>query len=871
MKQGFGSGDPGRALQHNFMDNRSTVQSARLYYARTAAPYPKPPAFNGLTGDPEFLEDLQNRLRTTLELLSTAWTWITGPKVPRSGTSPRLRNRKKFTFGRDTTSVQARAKRPFGAGGSAPTAAFPPQKVFIPPMPTPMTPFPPRPAAQAPAAPGSPSPATPSAPPQPFGPPQQLRPPLPGPFGPPAGARAGFSGAKLGPAYGAPQGSASGMKWGWRDMAGAGQTEQKVTVPFTHLSLQQRRRFSSVGPRDQAVLQLWGLQMGTAGMQNGGVYFNILGQPAQFPPPMVERVREFQAAELENFQGVTGKALDREFFSFYHKVVGKDLSPQYGSSPAQFAQGPVQAGQMAASPLSAMERGLLRMWGRQSLFGMGLFGGNILPYPLTTPTATRPCLDVRESMALVTADLASYSSDAPYSLEEEFHGMLAKLYQASATTEPRPADPARAAASRLRPLGTSFPEDGDANRYQYMAQALGTELRVFDERLQMISRLSRTTPQASHLEGRFEYGLFLRLPEDPREFSSYLACFKRSDRNISQTQALPGTRFWEARDAHLWQAATARAYCFQIAAFLRGFSPVSPRGLSEGARALLTVAPDARIFTQIGALYVGGVMGGPAYFDNRRFGDLLRLRGLADLAGQPGVGHSDLETMAAVSFAMERGALTFNDVLACGAVADLERFQELLGYVADGSFNYDLGLYDLIPLGQGEGSAFAGGIGSFTAVEVASSGQGEASRPPLLENPHAERLAILLADPVVRAHYALFDLDGDGLVSGPEVAAALSTLHDLLNLMLSGASPYPTTPAVLRNYFRHHDCDKDGKYTKEEIRHLLHDLMPVVEAILLDQYAGGANTGVPVTYGPMPSHDTSRLSQCPVLGPMMRQ
>src|SRR6185295_695227 len=100
---------------------------------------------------------------------------------------------------------------------------------------------------------------------------------------------------------------------------------------------QERTQMSGMDDRQRAILHLWGIQMGSSGQQDGGVFFNVLQHPEQFKLAEVEVVRELAAQEQAQFGGFTGKLLDQAFFGVYRDLTGKDISARYGNSPIRFA------------------------------------------------------------------------------------------------------------------------------------------------------------------------------------------------------------------------------------------------------------------------------------------------------------------------------------------------------------------------------------------------------------------------------------------------------------------------------------------------------------------------------------------------------
>ncbi|MEW6277032.1 MAG: hypothetical protein AB1758_00315 [Candidatus Eremiobacterota bacterium] len=558
--------------------------------------------------------------------------------------------------------------------------------------------------------------------------------------------------------------------------------------------LDQRRRLSSLNSEDRTVAYLWALQMQFQGRQDGAVYLRALENPDDYYPEELDLVRRLAEEEIERYGAVTGKALDREFFRVYGAVTGRDHYPRYHSARLRVASGPLDLEQPQQDCLSPLESAVVRLWGNMPLFNGGRRHSAV------------PCdgLTRREATRLLFAPLAS--EEDPDSLEAVLLPALDKLY-GLAPIPPEPRWSGRCAslvrAGRARPFLSGFPAGGDATRYRLMAGQIQPELAGFDAQILEIARLAGVVPEASYLAGRLEIGLILRPPRDKREFASYhrARTAGRPGGTLFQRDTLPGTRLALVEDPQLFHTAIARMYAYQFAAYAVGGYPLSPQGMEHGAAAFTTMGPDARMFVQIAALYASPLFGGPGVFRNNLLRVLLERRDLPQLSELPGVGVTDLETLGAVSTALNQGLISLNDLLASGAVHDLTRLRQVVHHIMDGTFNNDLGRYDVLPIGEVE------------------------------ENP---RMAELLTVPEVADHYALFDLDGDTRVRGLDAVVALSHLCSLVNLMLSGARPDSNAPAALRLHHYLNDVDRDGVYSLADIRQVLQTLQPVLEALKLD-------------------------------------
>lgn len=690
--------------------------------------------------------------------------------------------------------------------------------------------------------------------------------------------------------------------------------EINTNIDFTKLSAAERSKIG-LNDRDRAILHLWGIQMSSRGFQDGGVLLNVIGSPEKFKPAEVALAMELKQDD-ESIWGagkITGKSLDAQFFAVFKKITGTDVPPEIRNSPAKFAseRGAVDlenreklnAQGQFNNGLSGFENAVLRLWGHEPLFNGGRIDGSILSYSLNSPTALDFGLNKGDIQALLSADLASDGVRNGDSLATAFGDVLKQLYLggSNGTSADKVTEQAQLKAAQIRTFGTQFPPGGDPVRYQQFVQALGPDLAHFDANLNEISGLAGVVPQQANLDGRFENGLFMRYPTDQREFASYLQAqvaggALQGKTDVRQKDAIPGTRFAQVEDPTQWHASVARAYAYQFVgqaleygkppAERGAFNPLTADGLANAANAFETLTPDARVFTQVASVFKGNLMGGPGLYDNQILKELLLSKNdpqLTALANEPQVGQTDVQTIGAITNAISSGKLTLKEVIASGTISqkDMPRYMQIIGYVTDGSLNQDLGRFDANPLRDNLGNAipntggagssglyFGGPIDPTTAGVGGVNGLYNSFTGP---NPHQARLDQLKADPVVKGFYALFDLNGDGSVRGPEAGAMVSNMHDLINLMLSGAQPGPNAPAAVRNFFFAHDFNRDGQFSVAEVRQAIQDLSPVLESVKLDQFSGGRNSGKEVQYGPpLGINPNGDISRCPVLGPLQK-
>ena len=314
-----------------------------------------------------------------------------------------------------------------------------PSMPFAPPVggnPQPTSPFPQPTIGPAPLPTGSPAgpiPGAPTAPVGGYGGGQNPGLPAPGapapgygpaPVSPAPGAPApGYGPAPVSPAPGGP---APGYGNGESPAVGG---EIPVDMDYRDLSIEERREVSGMSDRDRAVLHLWGIQMTSQGFQDGGVLHNVLENPSSFTAAEVELAQELVARDQQSFGGVTGRALDEEFFALYEGLTGNDISGRYANAPVQFAQGPINMDNRlnGNNGLSGFENQVLQLWGHDPLFD-GQIDGNIIDYALNSEHALEANLNRADLEALREADLASDGVLNGDSLENAFLQTLDNLY-----------------------------------------------------------------------------------------------------------------------------------------------------------------------------------------------------------------------------------------------------------------------------------------------------------------------------------------------------------------------------------------------------------------------------------------------------------
>lgn len=192
------------------------------------------------------------------------------------------------------------------------------------------------------------------------------------------------------------------------------------------------------------------------------------------------------------------------------------------------------------------------------------------------------------------------------------------------------------------------------------------------------------------------------VPSDAQEFVSYLQAQRlggslEGKTGIAQRDALPGSRFGQVADSQAWQASVARNYAYQFAAYASGTDALTPQGMRAGQEAFNFMSDDARLFMQVASVFKGNLLNGPGFYDNPGLKQLLLSRGLGDLAKEPGVGETDVQSIGAITKALNRGQLTLDEVIQSGTIDNLDRYQQVIGYVRSGNFNQDLNFYDTVP------------------------------------------------------------------------------------------------------------------------------------------------------------------------------
>lgn len=190
-------------------------------------------------------------------------------------------------------------------------------------------------------------------------------------------------------------------------------------------------------------------------------------------------------------------------------------------------------------------------------------------------------------------------------------------------------------------------------------------------------------------------------PSDPNEFASYLQAQRlggtlEGKTGIAQRDAIPGTRFGQVQDPQAWQSSLARNYAYQFAAYAVGADALTPEGMQQGQQAFNGMSNDARLFMQVASVFKGDMLNGPGFYDNPGLKQLLLSRGLGDLANKPGVGETDVQSIGAITIALNSGKLTLDEVIQSGTIDNLDRYEQVIHFVQSGNFKQALNFYDTV-------------------------------------------------------------------------------------------------------------------------------------------------------------------------------
>jgi len=234
----------------------------------------------------------------------------------------------------------------------------------------------------------------------------------------------------------------------------------------------------------------------------------------------------------------------------------------------------------------------------------------------------------------------------------------------------------------------------------------GQQQQPFDYASQHFPNLQSYNPTASTGyggTGGSTGGATLPRPSDPQEFASYIQAqiaggALEGKTGVAQSDAIPGSRFGQVQDSTMWQASLARNYAYQFAAQATGANPLSAQGVQQGMENFSQMKPEAQLFMQVASVFKGDLLNGPGFYDNPGLANLLQSRGLGEYINDPQVGKTDVQTIGAITAAINDGKLNLNDIINSGTISDLNRYQQVIGYVQNGGFAADLANYDSVPI-----------------------------------------------------------------------------------------------------------------------------------------------------------------------------
>lgn len=217
--------------------------------------------------------------------------------------------------------------------------------------------------------------------------------------------------------------------------------------PADLAKLSQLRTQMGLSERDRGILHLWGRQIISKGFQDGSIYNNVLSGNWQ-DQDEVKLIQELSAKDQAEFGGITGKALDREFFALMQRMNPNERidTSRWLNAPVRFSNGqPLDIVSdintlQQRSGLNATEQAALRLWGHDPLTNGGTIDGSVLAYTIGNPNAldsqakgpNGQNVDIDPiAKALLEADFASDGVRNGDSLRFAFDKVLDKVYLGS--------------------------------------------------------------------------------------------------------------------------------------------------------------------------------------------------------------------------------------------------------------------------------------------------------------------------------------------------------------------------------------------------------------------------------------------------------
>lgn len=191
-----------------------------------------------------------------------------------------------------------------------------------------------------------------------------------------------------------------------------------LNLDYRELDSVQRARLTGLNDAERAALRLWTRQVLATGMNNGGIYFNVLNNPQDFSEAEVDIVRSLYNEEMAGHGGVNGKELDQLFFAAVLKITSEDIATDYATAPAVFADGPINLDNIVtgSNGLGSFSNAVIRLW-VHDLLDNGAMDGSITKFTLLSSVAldavdgSPGALDPENIKVLLAADLASGAPD----------------------------------------------------------------------------------------------------------------------------------------------------------------------------------------------------------------------------------------------------------------------------------------------------------------------------------------------------------------------------------------------------------------------------------------------------------------------------
>ncbi|MEB3238535.1 MAG: hypothetical protein VKO64_13055 [Candidatus Sericytochromatia bacterium] len=363
------------------------------------------------------------------------------------------------------------------------------------------------------------------------------------------------------------------------------------------------------------------------------------------------------------------------------------------------------------------------------------------------------------------------------------------------------------------------------------------------------------------------HGQALRIPQDMKEFQSYLAGAtsgggKGQNGGFAQNNTVAGSRLSQINSEPLMDAAIARMYAFQFAAQASGTTPNSVDGMIKGAEAYTQMSPAAQVFMQVAALYKGQidfqangnvVSNNNGNYNNGTLAALLRSKGIGTGGG---VGNNDVETLGAVAKALNEGRVTLSDIINSGAIGDQARYNRIIDFVESGSYAMTLAKYDRTAYNPGSTTkgSLAGNTGNATFNSVSkvilASDQSAKTAPyqaTYAIAPNPSRAGALAAqDPFYQKVLDLHDLNGVGRIYGKaEAQNYASSIRCFMAMAMDGDRVLANLDAHDRNHLVAFDADNNGVVSDAELEAGLKKLATFTEAVAQDarEQSGGIAPG----------------------------